>query len=214
MPENWRHYVGIDLDNMQDTVDRIADDPGILEKISAEGRQWAIENYSPVPTALRFLEMLGCYTPQKQKEKENEGEGAIFSGAIKLTEVNLIIFPDWTKPEESLGLELERVVRAIATHPDKSKITLLVASSNFSDEDANLALSSVAMNLLMEEDLDVSDGPEISLIGQLSEIQWSVLRPRLHGRIVLENENKEAIVQAKAQNIPKFEPDSFIQESH
>ncbi|MEG3937562.1 hypothetical protein QT995_05270 [Microcoleus sp. S36b_A3] len=214
MPENWRHYVGIDLDNMQDTVDRIADDPGILEKISVEGRQWAIENYSPVPTALRFLEMLGCYTPQKQKGKENEGEGAIFSVGINLTEVNLIIFPDWTKPEESLGLELERVVRAIATHPDKSKITLLVASSNFSDEDANLALSSVAMNLLMEEDLDVSDGPEISLIGQLSEIQWSVLRPRLHGRIVLENENKEAIVQAKAHNIPKFEPDSFIQESH
>jgi hypothetical protein len=125
MPENWRHYVGIDLDNMQDTVDRIADDPGILEKISAEGRQWAIENYSPVPTALRFLEMLGCYTPQKQEGKENEGEGAIFSAAIKLREVNLIIFPDWTKPEESLGLELERVVRAIATHPDKSKIDSL-----------------------------------------------------------------------------------------
>jgi hypothetical protein len=93
-------------------------------------------------------------------------------------------------------------------------MSLLVDNSNISDEDANLALSSVAMNLLMEEDLDVSDGPEISLIGQLSEIHWSALIPRIYGRIVLENENTEAIVQAKAQNIPTFEPDSFIQESH
>jgi len=132
---------------------------------------------------------------------------------LNLKEINLIIFPDWTQPEESLGLELERVVRAIATHPGKSKMSLLVDNSNISDEDANLALSSVAMNLLMEEDLDVSDGPEISLIGQLSKIQWSALIPRIYSRILLENENTEAIVQAKAQNIPTFDPDSFIQES-
>ncbi len=128
---------------------------------------------------------------------------------LNLKEINLIVFPDWSQPEESLGLELERVVRAIAIHPDKSKMTLLIDTSNISDEDANLALSSVAMNLLMEEDLDVSDGPEISLIGQLSEIQWSVLMPRLHGRIVLKNENREAIAHAKAQNIALFELDSL-----
>ncbi|NJL67424.1 MAG: glycosyltransferase [Microcoleus sp. SM1_3_4] len=132
---------------------------------------------------------------------------------LNLKDINLIIFPDWSQPEESLGLELERVVRAIATHPHKSKITLLVDNSNISDEDANLALSSVAMNLLMEEDLDISDGPEISLIGQLSEMQWSALTPRLYGRIVLKNDNTKAIVQAKAQIIPTFLPDNFLQES-
>ncbi|PSB51793.1 FkbM family methyltransferase [filamentous cyanobacterium Phorm 6] len=126
---------------------------------------------------------------------------------LNLREINLIIFPDWTQPEEFLGLELERVVRAIATHSDKSKMTLLVDTSNVSEEDANLALSGVAMNLLMEQDLDVSDGPEISLIGQLSEIQWSVLMARLHGRIVLECENKKAIAQAKADDIPYSQVD-------
>jgi hypothetical protein len=58
MPENWRHYIGIDLDNVQAAVDRIADEPEILEKIAKEGREWAIANYSPVPTALRFLETI------------------------------------------------------------------------------------------------------------------------------------------------------------
>jgi glycosyltransferase involved in cell wall biosynthesis/predicted O-methyltransferase YrrM len=133
---------------------------------------------------------------------------------LNLKEINLIIFPDWSQSEESLGLELGRVVRAIATHPDKTKMTLLVETSNISEEDANLALSSVAMNLLMEEDLDVSDGPEISLIGQLSEMQWSALVPRLYCRIVLNNENQEAIAQAKGDNISSFELDSFIQESN
>ncbi|MEG4092162.1 methyltransferase domain-containing protein [Microcoleus sp. Pol12B4] len=133
---------------------------------------------------------------------------------LNLRDINLIVFPDWSQPEESLGLELEGVVRAIATHPDKSNITLLVDTSNISDEDANLALSSVAMNLLMEEDLDVSDGPEISLIGQLSKIQWEALIPRLHSRIVLENENTEAIAQAKCENISSFELDRFIQETN
>jgi glycosyltransferase involved in cell wall biosynthesis len=128
---------------------------------------------------------------------------------LNLKDTNLIIFPDWSQPEESFGLELERVVRAITTHSDKNKMTLLVDSSNIFDEDANLALSSVAMNLLMEEDLDVSDGPEISLIGHLSEIQWSALIPRLYGRIVLKHENREAIAQAKVENIALPELDSL-----
>lgn len=210
MPENWRHYIGIDLDNMQDTVDRIADDPGILEKISREGRHWAIDNYGPVPTALRFLEILGYHTPQMEKYQENVDEVAIVSLLLQLREITLIVFPDWSQPEESLGLDLERVVRAIATHPDKNKISLLIDTSKISDEEANLILSTLAMNLLMEEDLDVSDGPEISLIGQLSKIQWEALIPRLHGRVVLEHENKDAMAQAKAENISVCEINNFM----
>ncbi|MEZ2229059.1 MAG: class I SAM-dependent methyltransferase [Microcoleus sp.] len=126
---------------------------------------------------------------------------------LNLRDINLIVFPDWSQPEESLGLELEGVVRAVATHPHKNKMTLLVETSNISDEDANLALSSVAINLLMAEDLDVSDGPAISLIRELSEIQWSVLKPRLQCRIVLEHENKQAMAQVKADDIPYCQVD-------
>jgi hypothetical protein len=55
MPENWQHYIGIDLDNIQEAIDRINADPKILERVSVEGRRWALEHYSPVPTTLRFL---------------------------------------------------------------------------------------------------------------------------------------------------------------
>lgn len=63
MPENWRHYIGIDFDNIQATVDRIADEPGILERIATEGRQWILEHYTPVPATLRFLETSGTRVP-------------------------------------------------------------------------------------------------------------------------------------------------------
>ena len=55
MPENWRHYVGIDLNKIQEAVERITAEPQLLENISLQGMLWAIEHYSPVPTAMRFL---------------------------------------------------------------------------------------------------------------------------------------------------------------
>lgn len=58
MPENWRHYIGVDLDKPQEAVRTIADDPEILERISTEGRLWALEHYSPVATARRFLNIV------------------------------------------------------------------------------------------------------------------------------------------------------------
>ena len=128
---------------------------------------------------------------------------------LKLKDINLIVFPDWIQPEEVLSLDLERVVKAIATHPDRSHITLLVDSSGISEEDANLFLSGVAMNLLMQEDLDVTEEAEISLVPQLGELQWEALLPGLHARIVLENENQQALVVVKAENIPSCDLDSF-----
>ncbi|WP_333350408.1 O-linked N-acetylglucosamine transferase family protein [Microcoleus sp. B3-A4] len=136
-------------------------------------------------------------------------QGNILKENLTLSAINLIIFPDWGQPEELLLQELISVIRAIATHPDKSKMTLLVDSSNVSDEDANLILSSVAMNLLMEEDLDVSDGPEISLVGQLSKIQWQALMSHLQGKIVLKQENTEAITPTGFEKIPSYLLDSF-----
>ena len=56
MPENWRHYIGIDLDNIAEAIERIVEEPEVLARISAEGRTWAIDNYGPKASALRFLE--------------------------------------------------------------------------------------------------------------------------------------------------------------
>lgn len=55
MPVNWEHYIGIDFDRVDESVDRIVADPGILERVAAGGQQWAGTNYSPKALAERLL---------------------------------------------------------------------------------------------------------------------------------------------------------------
>ncbi len=124
---------------------------------------------------------------------------------LKLREINLIVFPDWRQPEAELGLDLATVLKAIASHPDKNRLTLLIDISNIEQEDADLLLSSIVMNLLMEEDLDVTAEIEISLMGNLSKIQWEALMERLHARIILTHENQEAIAQVGADRISTYQ---------
>lgn len=128
---------------------------------------------------------------------------------LRLRDINLIVFPDWSKLEESVASELARVIRAIATHSQANQITLLVDTSNIAEEEANLAVSGVVMNLLMEEELDVSDGAEISFTGELNSREWSALLPRLQARIALMCDNEEAIAAAKAENLPTYTPENL-----
>ncbi|MGD1809769.1 hypothetical protein ACP6PL_30690 [Dapis sp. BLCC M126] len=74
----------------------------------------------------------------------------------------------------------------------------------------------------MEEELDVDEGPEILLVGELNQVQWSTLIPQLQGMIKLDNENEEAIMlcitnaiaQLKAENIPVIELDRLSEKIH
>ena len=91
-------------------------------------------------------------------------------------------------------------------HPDKNEITLLIDTSNTSEENADLILSGAVINLLMEEDLDVNEGPEISLVGELSERQWSNLLARVKYKIYLDNENQEQ-ANMRASKLPVLKID-------
>ncbi|MDY7016007.1 MAG: glycosyltransferase family 1 protein, partial [Cyanobacteriota bacterium] len=130
--------------------------------------------------------------------------------SLDLREMNFIIFPDWNQAEEKLGLELQNVIKKVATHPERDRISLLVDTTGISTEDANLLLSGVVMNLLMEEDLEIGESVGISLVGQLAPIQWEALRSRLQGRVVLKYENEQAIAQAGLDNLPTFSLDRHL----
>lgn len=128
---------------------------------------------------------------------------------LKLRDINLIIFPDWSLSEDLLYQELRSAIRVIATYLAQSQVTLLVDTTSISDEDAELAISGVVMNLLMEEDLDISNSLEISFIGQLSVVSWKALLPCIQARITLENENQQAIILVNADSIPAYQIDEL-----
>ncbi|MEH1947651.1 MAG: CmcI family methyltransferase [Nostoc sp.] len=128
---------------------------------------------------------------------------------FRLGDTNLIIFPDWLQPEDLLYQDLASVISTLTTHPDKSSLTLLIDTQNISEEEADMLLSSLTMNLLMEDDVDITEGPEISLLSKMSDTQWKNLLPRIHTRIALATDNQSAIAQAKAENLPFCDVDSL-----
>lgn len=129
---------------------------------------------------------------------------------FRLGDINLVIFPDWSQPEELLYQDLASVISTLTTHPDKSCLTLLIDTQNIPEEEADMLLSSLTMNLLMEDDVDITEGPEISLLGKMSDAQWKTLLPRINTRIALATDNQSAIAQAKAENLPSCDVDSLI----
>ncbi|MEH2100139.1 MAG: class I SAM-dependent methyltransferase [Nostoc sp.] len=128
---------------------------------------------------------------------------------LNLKDINLIIFPDWSQPEDLLYQDLASVISTLTTHPDKSNLTLLIDTQNITEEEADMLLSSLTMNLLMEDDVDITEGPEISLLGKMSHTQWKTLLPRIHTRIALVTDNQSAIAQAKVENLPSCDVDSL-----
>lgn len=58
MPENWKHYIGIDLANMDTFLERMMDERARLPEIAWCGREWALTHYSPQAVAQRFLALL------------------------------------------------------------------------------------------------------------------------------------------------------------
>jgi predicted O-linked N-acetylglucosamine transferase (SPINDLY family)/cellulose synthase/poly-beta-1,6-N-acetylglucosamine synthase-like glycosyltransferase len=128
---------------------------------------------------------------------------------LHLRDINLIIFPDWTQSEDKLGFELQEIIQTLANHPESEKITLIIHTHNIATEEAEMFLSSVAMNLLME-DLDISDTIEISLVDNLGDMQWQSLLPRIYGRIILINEDKVALSQGPVRNLTSYQIHSLI----
>lgn len=137
--------------------------------------------------------------------------------SLKLRATNLIIFPDWSQSEDILYQDLASVITNLVNHPDKNQMTLLISTGSLSEDEANLLLSDVVMNLFLEEDLDVTDGPEISLLDQLSEMQWQALLPQIQAKIVLEKDRQVMLITetttgaaAKVENIPVLIIDGII----
>ena len=67
MPENWKHYIGVDLARPQKVIERLREEPEILGKVAASGREWAMQHYSPRRMAERLLDWSGVASQSPTK---------------------------------------------------------------------------------------------------------------------------------------------------
>jgi hypothetical protein len=54
-PENWKHYIGLNLEDIKGDVERLLDERDKIPEIAENRRTWALAHYSPLATAKRFL---------------------------------------------------------------------------------------------------------------------------------------------------------------
>jgi hypothetical protein len=56
MPANFVHYIGVRPDNVGEAFARLEREPELAARIAAQGRNWALQQYSPASLARRFLD--------------------------------------------------------------------------------------------------------------------------------------------------------------
>ncbi|MBW4683465.1 MAG: glycosyltransferase [Microcoleus vaginatus WJT46-NPBG5] len=124
---------------------------------------------------------------------------------LNLREINFVVFPDWNQPEEALIPALEEVVKAVGMHPDRQKFTLLIDTSNISDEsemNPDLVLAAIVFNVLLNQNIDLAnEGAEISMLPSLGLKEWEVLFNQIHSRIPLPLENIGMVEKLKIKKI-------------
>ncbi|MCL6435411.1 MAG: class I SAM-dependent methyltransferase [Leptolyngbyaceae cyanobacterium HOT.MB2.61] len=115
--------------------------------------------------------------------------------------IMLIAFPDWAQPEAMLLPALKNVFRAVLYRADNTRIVLSFYAGSLSSvalEEAELLLSSAVMQSLMQDEIEVPDGLEVSLISELDS-QWS---EQSWCRLSLDCEDEAAIAMANQPGIP------------
>jgi hypothetical protein len=58
MPENWKHYIGVDLGDIEGSIAKIRANLPHFAEIARAGREWALANYSPKVVAERFMGLI------------------------------------------------------------------------------------------------------------------------------------------------------------
>jgi glycosyltransferase involved in cell wall biosynthesis len=125
---------------------------------------------------------------------------------VSLREHSFLMFPDWLIEEEALAEDLTIAIREIIKQSSNSPATLVLDISNATSlEQVEFTLSGAAMNLLMAEDLDISEYLEISPINDLSTEQWQDLLAKVNNLVPLNKENDQTKQQLIQQgfSLPK-----------
>ena len=188
-----------DVDSMAEYMLQLAKNPTLAAKLGQAARKRICNTFSMEKSKSGLWKIVETAIRQKQINH--------LTKQLNLGTINYIVFPDWSQTEELVYAHLEAVVKAILNQPNTNDITLLIDTSNISEDEASLAISGVLMNLLLSENLEVSDALEISLLGKLNLYQWQVLLPYIHYRIFIETENEQAINKFGIQNIPSMRID-------
>jgi SAM-dependent methyltransferase len=123
---------------------------------------------------------------------------------LNLSQINLIVFPEWSNPEEEVIAELTEVIKQLINIKSLVSITLLINSMDLNPENNQLLLDEIYTYILFDLNFDIFEYLNISFLPELTPVEWKSLLPKIKGRIKISNENQSIINQHNIHNLPQF----------
>ncbi|MCY7333708.1 MAG: glycosyltransferase [Pseudanabaena sp. CAN_BIN31] len=99
--------------------------------------------------------------------KDTKPEYQMYLDALR--DINLVLFPDWQKSEEEIANYLYSYLELILKHPEKKSMTIFVAFNGLDNEEFNSWLVDIILSLIIEKDIDVSDGEPNFITVQIND---------------------------------------------
>ncbi len=107
--------------------------------------------------------------------------------------MNFLVLFNWASPEPELLLELTTIIKAFIDHPDRSNLSIFIDYDQFSSQEADLYLSGVMMNLVIEGNEQLESPLNISLISSQDFEEWLNSILKINYKILGNNVNKSQL---------------------
>ena len=119
-------------------------------------------------------------------QKIRESVGLAMRDVARLRDINLVAFPDWNQPLETVAAQLSDLLRALLLHPDRRRITLVVNVAGPREPQAAEVLAQLVAQYINAKQRAAADNPEVSAIGRsFGPEQWEVLMSCVQWRVTL-----------------------------
>jgi glycosyltransferase involved in cell wall biosynthesis len=165
-----------------------------------------VESLDAVPQRLKLIE--SCLIDRDKYRALTKRETPNPLSLIGSNTINLIVFPDWSQSAEDLQPTIEKLLKDLAAMESTQSLLLLVDAHEQDAEEVETFLSDIALTILLEEGLNVTENLTLLPLHDLNELHWQCLIPRLHGKITIQKESYSRLEETGCQTLMNY-PQEF-----
>ena len=125
---------------------------------------------------------------------------------LDFAEINILLAPDVSQPEEALYIDLKSVfVDAMTRYPQDRKIKLWIYL-DYNQETIQDIIASIIFDIFMEQGKSL-ENLEVDFIGNLSDSALSFFLSQIQGKVNLQHENQKVVASAREKLVPNLNSD-------
>ena len=127
----------------------------------------------------------------------------VLRATLKLRETSILVFPDWSLPEGELCGQLRALLAAMAAHPERGALSLVIYIGAQSHDSIRALSRQVGVELAASHGPMLAQGPEVATVDNTMDANgWRLLRECTQWRAALSREDSMAIARVGADTLP------------